>query len=95
MPTHTGTSLTRDWQTVPRDGNNAIFGTVIKVAKFASKLAAIPSGKRGRPWRDMPKEYPPYQTCHRRFQQWSWEYHAENYLGFVLLVCIKMLIKYL
>lgn len=24
-----------------------------------------------------------------------WEYHAENYLGFVLLACIKMLIKYL
>ena len=21
--------------------------------------------------RDLPKEYPPYQTCHRRFQQWS------------------------
>ena len=54
-------------------------------------LPELPSGKRGRPWRenrevlegilwvmrtgaswrDMPKEYPPYQTCHRRFQQWS------------------------
>lgn len=21
-------------------------------------------------WRDLPKEYPPYQTCSRRFQQW-------------------------
>ena len=54
-------------------------------------LPELPSGKRGRPWRDnrevlegvlwvlrtgapwrdLPKEYPPYQTCHRRFQQWS------------------------
>ena len=54
-------------------------------------LSELPSGKRGRPWRDnrevlegilwvmrteapwrdMPKAYPPYQTCHRRFQQWS------------------------
>ena len=24
-----------------------------------------------------------------------WEYHAENYLGFVLLACLRMLIKYL
>lgn len=24
-----------------------------------------------------------------------WEYHAENYLGFVLLTCLRMLIKYL
>ena len=54
-------------------------------------LPELPSGERGRPWRDnrevldgilwvlrtgapwrdMPKEYPSYQTCHRRFQQWS------------------------
>jgi transposase len=27
--------------------------------------------RTGAPWHDMPKErYPPYQTCHRRFQQW-------------------------
>jgi transposase len=26
--------------------------------------------KTGARWRDLPKEYPPYQTCHRRFQQW-------------------------
>ena len=24
----------------------------------------------GAPWREMPKKYPPYQTCYRRFQQW-------------------------
>jgi len=23
------------------------------------------------PWADLPRRYPPYQTCHRRFQQWS------------------------
>lgn len=27
--------------------------------------------RTGAPWRDMPEKYPPYQTCHRRFQQWS------------------------
>ena len=27
--------------------------------------------KTGARWRDLPKEYPPYQTCHRRFQQWA------------------------
>ena len=27
--------------------------------------------RTGVPWRDLPKEYQPYQTCHRRFQQWS------------------------
>ncbi len=26
--------------------------------------------KTGARWKDLPKEYPPYQTCHRRFQQW-------------------------
>jgi transposase len=23
----------------------------------------------GAPWRDLPERYPPYQTCHRRFQR--------------------------
>src|SRR5258707_45797 len=23
------------------------------------------------PWHDLPDRYPPYQTCHRRFQQWQ------------------------
>ena len=26
--------------------------------------------RMGAPWRDLPKKYPSYQTCHRRFQQW-------------------------
>ena len=26
--------------------------------------------RTGAPWQDLPKEFPPYQTCHRRFQQW-------------------------
>lgn len=25
----------------------------------------------GAPWKDLPDRYPPYQTCHRRFQEWS------------------------
>ena len=27
--------------------------------------------KTGARWRDLPNQYPPYQTCHRRFQQWA------------------------
>ena len=26
--------------------------------------------RTGAPWRDLPSRYPPYQTCHRRFQRW-------------------------
>jgi transposase len=27
--------------------------------------------KTGARWKDLPAQYPPYQTCHRRFQQWA------------------------
>lgn len=26
--------------------------------------------RTGAPWSDMPDRYPPYQICHRRFQEW-------------------------
>ena len=26
--------------------------------------------RTGAPWKDLPERYPPYQTCHRRFQKW-------------------------
>jgi transposase len=26
--------------------------------------------RTGAPWHDVPDRYPPYQTCHRRFQSW-------------------------
>jgi transposase len=26
--------------------------------------------RTGAPWKDLPARYPPYQTCHRRFQRW-------------------------
>jgi transposase len=26
--------------------------------------------RTGAPWHDLPDRYPPYQTCHRRFQLW-------------------------
>src|SRR5271168_3776389 len=29
--------------------------------------------RTGAPWADLPDRYPPYQTCHRRFQQWVQE----------------------
>jgi transposase len=34
----------------------------------------------GAPWKDLPERYPPYQTCHRRFQKWI----EEGVLGSVL-----------
>ena len=27
--------------------------------------------RTGAPWGDLPRRYPPYQTCHRRFQVWQ------------------------
>ncbi len=27
--------------------------------------------RTGTPWKDLPDRYPPHQTCHRRFQQWT------------------------
>ena len=27
--------------------------------------------RTGAPWADLPRGYPPYQTCHRWFQSWS------------------------
>ena len=36
--------------------------------------------RTGAPWRDLPGRYPPYQTCHRRFQKWI----EEGVLGSVL-----------
>lgn len=27
--------------------------------------------RTGAPWADLPARYPPYQTCHRRFQLWQ------------------------
>jgi len=30
-------------------------------------LWVLRSGAR---WEDLPERFPPYQTCHRRFQQW-------------------------
>ena len=34
----------------------------------------------GAPWRDLPKKSPPYQTCHRRFQQGSTDGTLEKVL---------------
>lgn len=29
--------------------------------------------RTGAQWADLPERYPPYQTCHRRFQEWASE----------------------
>jgi transposase len=36
--------------------------------------------RTGAPWKDLPERYPPYQTCHRRFQKWI----EQGVLGTVL-----------
>jgi transposase len=41
----------------------------------AQDLRAVFNGilwvcRTGAPWQDLPRRYPPYQTCHRYFQNW-------------------------
>ena len=36
--------------------------------------------RTGAQWADLPKRYPPYQTCHRRFQRWGREGTLERVL---------------
>lgn len=42
----------------PRQNDNKILQGILWVLKTGAR------------WKDMPKTYPPYQTCHRRFQEW-------------------------
>ncbi len=42
----------------PRVDNRAILNGILWIMRT------------GAPWHDMPNQYPPYQTCHRRFQEW-------------------------
>lgn len=37
--------------------------------------------RTGAPWHDLPHRYPPYQTCHRRFQKWVTEGVLESVLA--------------
>lgn len=39
--------------------------------------------RTGTPWWDLPKKYPPYQTCPRRFQQWSRDGSLEKVLTMI------------
>ena len=36
--------------------------------------------RTGAPWHDLPDRYPPYQTCHRRFQAWAHDGTLERVL---------------
>ncbi len=36
--------------------------------------------RSGARWQDLPERFPPYQTCHRRFQQWVREGTLRNVL---------------
>lgn len=37
--------------------------------------------RTGAQWADLPGRYPPYQTCHRRFQRWGRDRTAGTGLG--------------
>lgn len=39
--------------------------------------------RTGAQWRDLPDRYPPYQTCHRRFQRWVRDGTLERVLNMV------------
>jgi transposase len=39
--------------------------------------------KTGAQWKQLPREYPPYQTCHRWFQRWREEGRIESVLVFL------------
>ena len=41
--------------------------------------------RTGAPWRDLLHRYPPYQTCHRRFQKWVTEGVLESVLATLTL----------
>ena len=42
----------------PRQNDNKILQGILWILKTGAR------------WCDMPEKYPPYQTCHRRFQEW-------------------------
>lgn len=48
----------RDGRGRPWKNNREVFNGIVWILR---------SGAR---WKDLPKEFPSYQTCHRRFQQW-------------------------
>jgi transposase len=43
----------------PRRGNREVLEGILWVLRTGAR------------WRDLPPPFPPYQTCHRRFGQWS------------------------
>lgn len=59
--------------------------SIIKPGRPATPARDVLNGvlwvlKTGARWKDLPAQYPPYQTCHRRFQQWARDGTMENAL---------------
>jgi transposase len=46
--------------------------------------------RTGAPWQDLPPRYGPYQTCHRRFQQWV---HTGVLEGILWALCEDLLAR--
>jgi transposase len=49
----------KDGKGRPRRGNREVLEGILWVLKTGAR------------WCDLPLGYPPYQTCHRRFQDWQ------------------------
>lgn len=63
----------KQWQLIaPLFENASRVGTVGRPALPARDVlnGVLWILKTGARWKDLPSEYPSYQTCHRRFQQW-------------------------
>ena len=42
----------------PQCDNREILNSILRIMRTGAQ------------WKDLPERYPPYQTCHRRFQEW-------------------------
>ena len=75
-------------QRCPVETHRTNLATETKERRSRSPLARHAGGTQrnsvglgyGAQWRELPQKYPPYQTCHRRFQQWVREGKLERIL---------------
>ena len=51
------------------------------MASSGSKDGFAGYAPTGAQWSELPDRYPPYQTCHRRFQQWRRASVIDRLLG--------------
>jgi hypothetical protein len=67
-----GSLLLRMWRSdLELSAARLTAGVVPRVPSRPIMNAILWIMRAGAPWADLPGRYPSYQTCHRRFQQWS------------------------